>query len=143
MAGVALGMFQVVGGQAVDAAAFAQHDACFGRYASSAAECKLCVAPIIHGGRLFLFRELCRARAEGVVAGQLVRLSAGEVLHRLEVGRSVFVLWQEILGDCDPQAYGRDARVLLSQRFRHLHVTLKLSVPELPPLAQLLEEMRA
>lgn len=111
---------------------------CFGRFSKMAPECKACTAPVVLNSKLLLFREACDARTRGASVSALVALSAGEVRQRLEQGRGLVEIWQEVLGDSDPRAYGRDARTLLRQRLDYLVGKYELTFPELPTTAELL-----
>jgi hypothetical protein len=96
---------------------------CFGTaFAESAAECKVCTAPILVDGSIVLYREACKAAALGcsIALKPLRRLSMSEVAARLEEGREVLDVWREILNGNDPRIKGREARSLLTQRLREL-----------------------
>lgn len=118
---------------------FAKHDVCFGRHAKTSDDCKACRMPVTMNGRLLLFKDMCAARTAGVEVGTLNRISEGEVRKRLEDGRSVYEVWREILGDCDPKGYAREARTVLYQRLSDLKKEYGFKMPKIPRTQELID----
>lgn len=122
-------------------------DPCFGRsFAASAPECKNCTAAVIADGQIFLLNEVCRDRTQAAKAERPVpksarinRMSAQEVMRRLEVGRTAEQIFFEVLGQADIEMAGSEARQYLYGVLHYLKQTYKLPVPGLPRLRALKE----
>lgn len=121
-----------------------EEDPCFGRLHSKASsECKICLAPVIYEGRLFLMNEICEARTHGAQdPSQLLKLTSRDILQRLEAGQSVQAIFEEILKDNDPHTMGTLARNLIAGRFQYIQNELGVPVPKLPRAKALASNVR-
>lgn len=119
------------------------NDPCFGKYfAKSAAECKACITPVIVDGQLKLLRDVCQAVCAQAPIGVIVRLSAQQVLQRLQAGKNVAAIWLEMVGTADAQTVGAEVRQILYDRLWWLKNQGHL-VPTLPKTSELLECTRS
>jgi len=118
---------------------------CFGKsYNKQAAECKVCIAPLLVDGRVVLCNEVCAAYCKGdTYKGGLNRLSSNDVAERLEKGASVADIFTEVLGAAQPEEYYKAARMLLYNRLRHLQQVKGMVTPALPPREELLHAVRS
>lgn len=97
-------------------------DLCFGKYfAKSTHECIICRAPVVMDKKLYLMKEVCamKCTGNGSVA-KLNRLTAREIMERLERGATLASIFREILGSASPDLMASAARQLLVDRMVYL-----------------------
>lgn len=115
---------------------------CFGQhFAKTADECKRCIAPVLHDGRVKTVRDLCRAECEDSAPDRIKRLTSDEVLDLVRRGREPVEIWAEILDGQPPPVAGVEARSLMAARLRYLSREKGLQVPEPPTTQELKDEL--
>lgn len=119
-----------------------ERDVCFGNYLQTARECDKCRAPVIVDDKLVLLKEACQAETTGAAnTGALKKLSTQQVIDRIEQGKTIEEIFEEVLNGLDPEMMATVARNSLNLRLNYMK-SIDIPAPKLPTAKELKEYVR-
>ena len=133
----------LVGGDSKAFNEYLKDDPCLGKAFSATNDvCNQCTAPVITHGRLYLMRDICRARMQGEETPEdVLRLTSQDVLAMLQRGAPIEDIFATILNGAQAEEMAYVARQILQQRLNYLQRTYKIPIPSIPTTEELKESL--